>query len=155
MKEKAQFITLPALLLLIFFLGKLILSMTGASYQTGVQVFSMVTLQIHLALIWPAVGRRYKGYGIGGAIQVGLMIVLVSQILIIIGTIVSYPMGGTHVNFPTALNQEAPVDLVTAMGLRAGGLVANCVFGVVAAVIGWTMGGLIPSRPDSEHQAAF
>ena len=54
MKEKAQFITLPALLLLIFFLGKLILSITGASYQTGVQVFSMVTLQIHLALIWPA-----------------------------------------------------------------------------------------------------
>jgi hypothetical protein len=154
MKEKAQFITLPALLLLIFFLGKLILSITGASYQTGVQVFSMVTLQIHLALIWPAVGRRYKGHGIGGAIQVGLMIVLVSQILIIVGTIVSYPMGGTHFNFPTALNQDAPVGFMTAMGIRAGGLVANCVFGIVAAVIGWTMGTLIPSRPEGGRQAA-
>ncbi len=109
MKEKAQFITLPSLLLPIFFLGKLILSMTETLYQTGVQAFSIVTLRIHLALIWPVVGRRYKGYGMGGAIRIGLMIVLVSQFLIIVGTIVSYPMGGTHFNFPTALNPDAPV----------------------------------------------
>jgi hypothetical protein len=154
MKEKAQFIILPALLLLIFFLGKLILSMTGASYQTGVQLFSMVTLQIHLALIWPAVGRKCKGHGIGGAIQVGLMIVLVSQAFIIIGTIVSYPIGGTHFNNPIALDQDAPVDFMTAMEIRAGGVVANCAFGVVAAVIGWTMGALIPSRPDGDPAAS-
>ncbi len=145
MKEKAQFITLPALLLLIFFLGKMILSMTGASYETGVQVFSMVTLQIHMVLVWSAVGRRFKGYGIGGAMQVGVMIVLVSQILIIIGTLVSYPLGGTHFNYPTALNQDTEVPLATAMALRAGGLLANCVIGIVGGVIGWTMGALIPA----------
>ncbi len=154
MKEKAQFITLPALLLLIFFLGKLILSVTGASYQTGIQVFSMVTLEVHLALIWPAFGRVYKGYGIGGAIQVALMIVLVAQVLIIIGTIVSYPIGGTHFNDPIALNQEAPVDFMTAMAIRAGGVVSNCVFGIGVAVIGWTMGTLIPARHVETPQTA-
>ncbi len=82
------------------------------------------------------------------------MIVLVAQVLIIIGTIVSYPIGGTHFNDPIALNQEAPVDFMTAMAIRAGGVVANCVFGIGAAVIGWTMGALIPARREETPETA-
>ena len=144
MKEKIQFVTLPALLLLIFFLGKLIMSQAGAPYEAGLQFFSMVTLQVHLALLWPAVARRYKGYGIWGAVQVGVLIALASQILILFGTGLSYVIGDTHFNNPVALNQEGPVGFGTAMAIRAGGLVVNAVIGAVAAVIGWFMGGLIP-----------
>ena len=82
MKEKIHFVTLPALLLLIFFLGKLIMSQAGAPYESGLQFFSMVTLQVHLAILWPAVAQRYKGYGLWGAVQVGILIALTSQILI-------------------------------------------------------------------------
>jgi hypothetical protein len=62
----------------------------------------MVTLQTHLALLWPAISRIYKGYGLGGAIQVGVMIALVSQILTLFGTGLSYVAGDTHFNNPIA-----------------------------------------------------
>lgn len=150
MKEKAHFITLPALLLLVFFLGKLVMSQAGAPYEAGVQYFSMVTLQTHLALLWPAISRRYKGYGLGGAIQVGIMIALVSQILILFGTGLSYVAGDTHFNNPIALNQEGPVNFVAAMGIRTVGLVINSVIAAVTAVIGWFMGGLIPIASGTE-----
>ena len=146
MKEKAQFITLPALLLLIFFLGKLVMSQAGAPYEAGIQFFSMVTLQTHLALLWPAISRRYKGYGLLGAVQVGVMIALVSQVLILFGTGLSYVAGDTHFNNPIALNQEGPVGFVAAMGIRVVGLVVNSVIAAVTAVIGWSMGGLIPGE---------
>ena len=118
MKEKIEFVRLPALLLLIFFLGKLIMSQLGTPYEVGLQFFSMVTLQVHLCLVWPAVARRYKGCGIWGAVQVGILIALASQILIFFGTGLSYLIGDTHFNYPAALNQEGPVGFVAAMQRR-------------------------------------
>ena len=150
MKEKAQFITLPALLLLIFFLGKLVMSQAGASYEAGIQYFSMVTLQTHLTLLWPAISRRYKGYGVGGAVQVGIMIALVSQVLILFGTGLSYVAGDTHFNNPIALNQPGPVGFLAAMGIRLVGLIVNCVIAAVTSIIGWFMGGLVPVRDGAE-----
>ncbi len=144
MREKAQFITMPALLLLIFFLGKLIMSQVGVPYETGIKIFSMVTLQVHLAILWPAFARKYKGYSLWQGIQVGVMIALVSQVLIMFGTGLSYMIGDTHFNNPVALNQEGPVGFFAAMGIRMGGLVVNSIIGGVAAIIGWTMGALIP-----------
>ena len=146
MREKIRFVTLPALLLLIFFLGKLVMSLLGAPYEMGIRVFSMVNLEVHLALLWGAFGRRYHAYRIGGAIQIGVLIALIAQILILIGTAVSRPLGGTHFNAPAALNQDAAVGFVQAMQLRTGTLIANCVIGGVSAAIGWTLGTLIPER---------
>lgn len=137
---------MPALLLLIFFLGKLMMSLRGASYEAGIQVFSMVTLQVHLAIIWPAFGRRFKGYSLWQGIQLGVMIAVVSQVLIMFGTGLSYVIGDTHFNTPVALNQEAAVGFLQAMLIRASGLVGNSVICTVAAIIGWTMGALIPER---------
>lgn len=144
MKEKIQFITLPAVLLLVFFLGKLLMSQAEAPYEAGLQFFSMVTLQVHLAILWPAISRRYKNYGLWGAIQVGVLIAVVSQILIVFGTALSYVIGDTHFNYPAALNQEGPVGFSAAMTIRAGGLIVNSVIGGVAAIIGWFVGALIP-----------
>lgn len=117
----------------------------GASYDAGNRVFSMVILQVHLALLWAAVGRRYKGYGIGAAIQVGVLIALASQILIWGATAGSYLAGvNTYFNYLEALNVTGPVAFGQAMVIRAGGLVANCVIAAVLAALGWLMGGLIP-----------
>jgi len=155
MKEKIEFVRLPALLLLIFFLGKLIMSQLGTPYEVGLQFFSMVTLQVHLCLVWPAVARRYKGCGIWGAVQVGILIALASQILIFFGTGLSYLIGDTHFNYPAALNQEGPVGFVAAMQRRAGGLVVNALIGGVTAGIGWFMGGVIPlEQPRSQQPVA-
>src|SRR5688572_19520959 len=104
MKEKLLetilFIRLPALLILIFFLGKLVMSLSGTPYEIGVRVFAMVPLQLHLALVWGAFGRRHLETGIFGSILIGILIGAATQILIVAGTAISYPLGGTHFNDP-------------------------------------------------------
>lgn len=149
MKEKLEYIRLPIILLLIFFIGRLVMSASGASYATGNRIFSMVILQVHLALIWAAFSRNYKGYGIGAAMQVGLFIALVSQIFIVLGTAGSYIAGTeTYFNLPEAIAGTPTQETYTfgrAMLLRGGGLVINCIIGAVSGAIGWLFGALIPA----------
>lgn len=119
----------------------------GASYQAANRVFSMVILQVHLALLWGAFSKRYKGYGIGGAITVGLLIALVSQVLILLGTAGSYVMHAeTFFNYREALNVSAPVGFSQAIKIRLGGLVVNCVISTVAAVLGYALAFLVPPK---------
>jgi len=54
MREKFGFIRLPLLLVVFFFIGRLALGAAGASYDIGNRLFSMVILQVHLALLWSA-----------------------------------------------------------------------------------------------------
>jgi hypothetical protein len=80
----------------------------------------MVILEVHVGLLWGAVGRRYQGYGIAEAITAVVLAVLVSQILIFAGTAFSYIAGvNTFFNFPEALNQQA------AIGFFCGSTVAT------------------------------
>jgi hypothetical protein len=51
-----------------------------------------------------------------------------------------------------ALNQDAAIGFLEAMQVRAGGLVANCVLGGVAAAIGWALGVLIPEREGTKPE---
>jgi len=146
MREKILFVRLPALLLFLFFLGKLVMSLVGAPYELGIRVFAMVPLQIHLALIWGAFGRRYMQTGIVGSIVIGILIGLTSQVLIAFGTALSYPLGGTHFNEPAALGLADAVGFTEAMMNRAGGLVANSIVSGIAAAIGWALAVLIPER---------
>lgn len=147
MKEKLDFIRLPLLLVFIFFVGKLALGAAGVSYETSNQFFSMVILQVHLAILWGGVGRRYGGYSIGGAVTAVVMIVLFSQILIWGATLVSYAAGlNTYFNDPMAVMRTTePVSFGIAMGSRAFGLVVNCVIGAILGTIGYALGGLIPA----------
>ncbi len=147
MADKLRFIALPIFLLLISFVGKLIMSVKGVPYETANRVFSMVILQTHLALIWGAFAKKYKGYGIGGAMLVGLLIGLVSQILILTGTAGSYLLHvPTHFNYPEALNVPAYVGGRRAVQIRLVGLLANTTIAIVLAAIGYALAGLIPSR---------
>ena len=148
MREKFGFIRLPLLLVVFFFIGRLALGAAGASYDIGNRLFSMVILQVHLALLWPAVGRRYRGYGIGGSILVAVMIVFVSQALIWSMTAISYLAEiHTYFNDPVAINgSPEPIGLGAAMISRTITFVANCVVGAILGAIGWALGGLIPAE---------
>jgi len=145
MKEKLQFVRLPILLFVIFFVGRLVLGaalgVSKESYDISNRLFSMVILEVHVGLLWGAVGRRYQGYGIGASITA----VVVSQILIFAGTAFSYIAGvNTFFNFPEALNQQAAIGFGAAMAARTITLIVNCIIGAIAAAIGWALGGLVP-----------
>jgi hypothetical protein len=149
MKEKLQFVRLPILLFVIFFVGRLVLGaalgVSKESYDISNRLFSMVILEVHVGLLWGAAGRRYQGYGIGASITAVVLAVLVSQILIFAGTAFSYIAGvHTFFNFPEALNQQAAIGFGAAMAARTITLIVNCIIGAVSAAIGWVLGGLVP-----------
>lgn len=148
MKEKLEFIRLPLLLVFIFFFGKLVLGAAGVSYETSNQFFSMVILQVHIAILWGAVGRAYRGYKLGGAVTAVVMVIFVSQALIFGATVVSY-LGGFHTYFndPMAIARTTePIAFAPAIVSRAVGLVINCVLGAILASFGYALGGLIPKQ---------
>ena len=154
MKEKLDFVRLPILLFVMFFIARLAMGagmgVSKRSYDLANQLFSMVILQVHVALLWGAVGRRYRGYGIGGSMKAAVLAILASQILIFAATAGSYLAGiNTFFTFPEALNQQAAVGFGTAMVLRTITLIANCVIAAILGAIGWALGGLVPSSSDS------
>jgi hypothetical protein len=151
MRESLRFIRLPIVLFVIFFLGRLaigaISGVNKQSYDLANRLFSMVILEVHVGLLWGAVGKRYRNYGVGGSIAAVVLAVVVSQILIFAGTAFSYLAGiQTLFNYPEALNQSAAVLFGMAMALRTGSFIANCVIGAIAGAIGWALGGLVPAR---------
>src|SRR5262252_2580049 len=151
MSEKLQFIRLPIVLFLIFFMGRLALGagmgVSKTSYDLANRLFSMVILEVQVGLLWGAVGRRYRGYGIGGSMTAVVLAVVVSQILIFAGTAISYIAGiNTLFNFGEALNQPgATLSFGAAMVSRTLTFVANCIIGAIAGAIGWALGGLVPA----------
>ncbi len=151
MNERLRLIRLPILLLVLFFLGKLIVGAAGGSYEASNRAFAMVPLTVHLCIVWGALSCAFYGSRAGGAALTGASIALVAQLLIILGTAGSYLLGAeTAFNNPIALvGAERAVGFGEAMGLRAFGLVVNCVIAAVVALIGWALGRLIPA-PASE-----
>jgi len=148
MNEKLAFVRLPVLLLVLFFIGKLVMGGLGQPYAVGNRLFALVPLTIHMGLAWGAFARRYQGYGVGGGALVGMLIALAAQILIALGTAGSYLAGAeTHFNAPEAFSATGPVPFGQAMAARAVGLVTNPLIGAVAGALGWALGALIPKRP--------
>jgi hypothetical protein len=151
MRDKISFIRLPVVLIIIFFLGRLLmgaaLGVNKSTYDLSNRLFSMVILQVHVAVLWAAVGRRYRGYTMGQAITTVVLITVVSQILIFGGTALSYVAGAdTLFTFPEALNSAAPVGFTEALVRRTATFIGNCILTAVAGAIGWGLGGLVPSK---------
>jgi hypothetical protein len=122
-----------------------VLGVNKTSYDLANRVFSMVILQVHVALLWGAVGRRYRGYTISGSVAAVVLAVAVSQILIFSATAISYIAGvDTLFTFPEALNQKAAVPFGAAIAARTVTFIANCVLAAIAGVVGWFLGGLLP-----------
>lgn len=135
-------------LLGLFTLGRWGLSLGGAEYAKTTHVFSLVTLALIASAHHAAFARAFEGYKIKDALVLGALIGLSSQIVVFASTLVSYMLGiTTFWNTPAALNQTAEVPFAAAMMARTGGLVGNTLFNVIAAAIGYLMGGsLRPSK---------
>ena len=157
MREKLRFVRLPILLVAVFFAGRLImgaaLGANKSTYDLSNRLFSMVILQVHAGLLWAAVGRRYRGYTMGGSIVAVLLVVIVSQVLIFAGTALSYMAGiDTLFTFPEALNSTVPVAFGEALVRRTATFVGNCILVSIVAAIGWSLGGLIPNSPIDQRR---
>ena len=135
-------------LLGLFTLGRWGLSLGGAEYAKTTHVFSLVTLALIASAHHAAFARAFEGYKIKDALVMGALIGLTSQIVVFASTVISYMLGiTTFWNTPAALNQTADVPFAAAMMARTGGLVGNTLFNVIAAAIGYGMGGsLRPSK---------
>lgn len=133
-------------LLGLFTLGRWGLSLGGAEYAKTTHVFSLVTLALIASAHHAAFARAFEGYKIKDALVLGALIGLTSQVVVFASTVISYMLGiTTFWNTPAALNQTADVPFAAAMMARTGGLVGNTLFNVIAAAIGYGMGGSLRS----------
>ena len=153
MQDKLQFIRFPVLLLTLYFVGKLVVGAAGGSYELGIRLFAMVPLTVHLCLAWGALIRALRGGGVKDAMLTGVLISLVAQLLIFMGTFGSYLLGEeTAFSNSTALvNETREVSFAEAIGARTVGVLGNSIIGALASLVGWSLGGLIPSQPSVDQ----
>ena len=129
-------------LLGIFNIGRWAVSFSGLEYSRATMIFSLVPLAVIASAHHAAFARAFKDYSWIDAAVLGAMIGITTQIVIVVSTALSYGLGlSTLWNAPTALNQTAAVPFGDAMMARAGGLVVNTILNVIAASIGYAMGG--------------
>ena len=128
----------------LFTIGRWVLSFSGAEYAKTTQIFSLVILALTASAHHAAFARAFQGYKLKDALVLGATIGVVTQLVIFGSTVISYLLGiSTFWNNPTALNQLTEVPFAAAMMIRAQGLVGNTIFNVIAAAVGYAMGGSI------------
>ena len=156
MRDKLAFVRLPMLLVVIMFLGRVLLGAAlGANkstYDLANRLFSMVIFQVQVGLLWGAVGRRYRGYGIGGSVVAVMLVTILSQALIFAGTALSYMAHvDTLFTFPEALNSAMTVPFSEALARRTATFIGNVVLSAVVGAIGWMLGSLLPNKSVEQH----
>jgi hypothetical protein len=139
------------LFILLFAVGRLVLGATGVPYTTGTHVFSIVTFSLFASLFFGAFSRAVWGFRVPQAMMLGVAIGLSGQILIFLLTLVSYLAGmNTYFNHPIALvgpaATEEAIPLAQAMVARLIGIVVNPILNSIAALIGWSLGKLVPEK---------
>jgi len=119
-------------------------------YATGTSVLSIVTLTLFASLLSAVFLRPWLGWRLPQAAGFAMYMALVSQLVILLSTALSYALGiDSYFNNPMALNRQAePVGLAAALGFRAGGLVVNTMLNGIAGALGWALGGLLPRRAE-------
>lgn len=131
-------------LLGLFTVGRWAISFSGMDYARATWIFSLVPLALIASVHHAAFARALQGYSVKDAVVLGALIGFVTQVVIFASTALSYGLGlSTLWNSPTALNQTAAVPFASAMIARVGGMVVNTILNVVAALIGYAMGGSI------------
>lgn len=126
----------------LFTIGRWVLSFSGAEYAKTTQIFSLVILALTASAHHAAFARAFQGYKLKDALVLGATIGVVTQLVIFGSTLISYLLGiSTFWNAPAALNQTTEVPFAAAMMARASGLVFNTILNVIAAGIGYAMGG--------------
>ncbi len=117
-------------------------------YEKGTNALSIVTLTLFASIFSAAFARRWLGYRLAQAAGFAMYMALVSQLVVLASTIVSYALGiSSYFNEPMALNRQLePIGFAAALGFRAGGLVVNTILNGIAGSLGWSLGGLLPPR---------
>ncbi len=132
----------------VFTVGRWGLGLGGAKYADTHQVFSLVILALIASAHHAAFARAFAGYGLGQAVKLGAMIGLVTQLVVFGSTALSYMLGlETFFNTPFAITRTSePIGFGSAMVQRAIGLVINTILNMIAASIGYAMGGALPKK---------
>ncbi|HSD65741.1 MAG TPA: hypothetical protein VLF95_03515 [Vicinamibacteria bacterium] len=117
-------------------------------YEKGTSVLSIVTLTLFASFFSTAFLRRWLGFRLPQAAGFAMYMALVSQVVILLSTALSYGLGiDSYFSNPMALNRQTdPVAFGAAMGFRAGGLVVNTLLNGIAGALGWALGGLLPPK---------
>jgi hypothetical protein len=120
-------------------------------YDQGTSVLSIVTLTLFASLLSAVFLRPWLGWRLPKAVGFAMYMAVVSQLVILLSTAVSYLFGiDSYFSNPMALNRQAnPVTFGAAMGFRAGGLVVNTILNGIAGALGWALGGLLPRRSET------
>jgi hypothetical protein len=146
MAENLKLARLYLVMLAIVTVGRWGLGFYEVPYEKGTDKLSIVMLTLFASLFYGAFTRRWLGHRILQAIAITMTLGLLGQIVIFLSTAASYALGiDSYFNHPTALNQKEAVGFAQAMGLRAGGLVANTILNGIAGALGWVMGATLPS----------
>jgi hypothetical protein len=145
MKEYLRVARLYMIVLAIFTLGRLIVGARGIPYERGHQIFSLVTMTLVASAVYGGFCRQWRGYGVAKAMGLGLTIGFISQVVILLATVLSYAFHvDTYFVNPRALNSPVSLSFGAALVSRIGGLVVNSVMSGLAAAIGWVMGSTLP-----------
>jgi len=140
---------LPLLLLLLYALFRLWIGIRGVPYAPrGNAMFSVVGLTIISSIYFGALSRKVGGFGWLGTVLVGVVLGLWAQILVFALTLISFSAHLTtsyyihwdSLNLPP---ETAPTSMGQLIAIRAGGLVANLIIAIVAALIGRVLGVLV------------
>jgi hypothetical protein len=145
MAENLKLARLYLVLLAVVAVGRWTLGFQHVPYEKGTDKLSIVVLTLFASIFYGAFMRRWRGVRILQAVGLAMTLAVLGQIVILLSTLASYALGiDTYFNHPTALNQPAAVGLAQAMGIRAGGLVANTILNGIAGALGWVMGATLP-----------
>jgi hypothetical protein len=145
MAEYLRVARLYLVLLAIFTVARFAQGIMGVEYQKAHHVFSLFILTVMSSVFYAVFCRRWRGYGLGQAVVLGMLFGLTAQVVIFLATMLSYALGmQTFFNNPTALNQQQAVGAAQAVRIRLPGLVIFPIVNAVAATIGWGLGGLLP-----------
>lgn len=152
MAEYWKLSRLYLLLLLIFAAGRWYLgNVRHVPYEKATDKVSIVVLTLFASLFYAAFCRRWRGFGLLRAIALAAILAFMGQMVVLASTIVSYAAGiESYFNHPSALRvtsdivSNVPVSFGQALIVRAQGLFANVVLNVIAGILGWVMGALLP-----------
>lgn len=145
MNEYLRVARLYMVVLAIFTVGRLFMGARGVPYERGHHVFSLVTMSLMASAFYGAFCRRWRGYGVAKALGLGLTIGFISQVVILLATVLSYAFhADTYFVNPRALNSTVSLSFGAALVSRIGGLVVNSVLDALAAAVGWALGTTLP-----------
>ena len=150
MAEYLRLARLYLLMLAIVTIGRWTLGFYHVPYEKATDKLSIVILTLFACLFYGAFGRRWLNFRIGQAMAMAMLMGAISQVVIVLSTIVSYQLGiDSYFTNPLALNPRmapAAVPFGEALGFRAFGLVVNTLTSGIAGAVGWAMGALLPHR---------